>query len=238
MKKLMISLQGMTPRWLKRTLHCLGVHKLVGLLMDKKSTELGFQTAWAKTFKNNRHKVLEYWEQYRYLSDIKAIVQDHDDMNVLDVGCGISTVLHFIKGHRIGIDPLAESYKQIYDYPEGIHIQQADGEYLPFGDGFFDLVFCTNVIDHVTDPYETIGHIARVLKPHGYFVLTVELFEENIKRDAAHPHSLRKDDVMQLIQDRFTIVMEKESPWIGMQRYVDGGRKSTQQELILVLQKQ
>ena len=109
-----------------------------------------------------------------------------------------------------------------------------DGEYLPFDDGFFDLVFCTNVIDHVTDPRDTIGHVVRVLKPNGYFVLTVELFEEQIQRDAAHPHSLRKSDVMQLIQEPFKIVMEKESPWIGMQRYVDGGRKSKQQELILV----
>ena len=50
----------------------------------------------------------------------------------------VKIVLHFLNGKRYGIDPLAESYKNLYKYPEDIHIQKAEGEYIPFLDEFFD----------------------------------------------------------------------------------------------------
>ena len=237
MKQLLIFLQGITPRPVKTLLRRLGISRAISWVMGKKTTELAFQTAWAKTFKNNKPLVLEYWERLRAFDEIKTLVKCHDDMNVLDVGCGISTVLHFVPGNRYGIDPLAESYKQLYDYPEEITIVEAGGEDLPFDDGFFGLVFCTNVLDHVTDPRRTIDSIVRVLEKDGHFVLAVELFEDKPERDAAHPHSLAKADVLELVQDRFDIVFEKVTPWIGLRKYVDGIRTSEQDEVILVLRK-
>ena len=141
MKQLVIFLQGKTPASIKAVLRFVGIYHLISRLMDKRTTELAFQTIWAKEFRKNRQKVLEYWEQYRCLEEIKAIINFREDMNVLDVGCGLSTVLHFVKGRRYGIDPLADSYKQIYDFPEDIRIQKAVGEDIPFADEFFDVVF-------------------------------------------------------------------------------------------------
>ena len=190
MKKLMIFLQGKTPGPVKAILSFLGIHKFISKLMGKQTTELAFQTAWAKKFRENKNKVLEYWEKYRFLEEIKTIVNFHEDTKVLDVGCGISTVLHFVNGKKYGIDPLAESYKELYDYPDDMNIQKAGGEDISFADEYFDVVFSSNVIDHVTDPEKMIGHIVRVLKKSGFFILTVELFEEKAQRDTAHPYSL------------------------------------------------
>ena len=39
-----------------------------------------------------------------------------------------------------------------------------------FPAGEFDLVRMGHVIEHVTDPVATVGHIFRLLKPGGYFV--------------------------------------------------------------------
>jgi hypothetical protein len=82
-----------------------------------------------------------------------------------------------------------------------------------------------------------IDNIVRVLKKNGYFVLTFELFEEQTQRDSAHPHSLNKTDIVKLMDNRFQIIFEKESPWIGLRKYVNGNKNNVNNELIMVLQK-
>lgn len=47
-----------------------------------------------------------------------------------------------------------------------------DGAQLPFADGFFDLVFCTQVLEYVADPHIVIAEIRRVLRPGGFLLLS------------------------------------------------------------------
>ena len=158
-------------------------------------------------------------------------------MKILDVGCGISTVLHFINGDRYGIDPLADEYKKLYSYPEEIIIQKGHGEDIPFLDNYFHIVFCSNVLDHVSDPEKTCDEIYRVLKQDVFFILTIEIFKDKTIRDPAHPHSLTKGDIHSLLKDKFEILLEKESPWIGLRNYINGSRKSRNNELIVITKK-
>ena len=44
---------------------------------------------------------------------------------------------------------------------------------IPFPDGAYDFVFCIEVLEHVPNPYGTLGEIHRVLKPGGRLVLSV-----------------------------------------------------------------
>jgi len=241
MKKMLFTLYTFlldrTPASIKLILKFFRFHRLVPISWDKQAVELSFQAIWVTEFKDKKHEVLEYWERYRYLNEIKTIVKIHEDTKILDVGCGISTVLHFLNGKKYGIDPLAESYKNLYKYPGDIHIQKAESEDIPFMNEFFDIVFCSNVLDHVTDPHKAIDNILRVLKKNGYFVLTVEIFKEQTQRDPAHPHSLTKTDVVNLVGNRFQILFERESPWIGLKHYVNGRRDNANNELIILLQK-
>ncbi len=160
---------------------------------------------------------------------------------VLDVGCGISTVLHFVEGERYGIDPLAEEYKKIYDYPDGIKLVQALSEVIPFEDSYFDVVFCTNVLDHVEDPDKTVAEVLRVLKPGGFFVLTVEVFPKKVTRDPAHPHLFMEKDVRAMVAGRFEKVFDKSSPMMeleekdGKLRLVESPKGT--RELVLLLKK-
>lgn len=43
---------------------------------------------------------------------------------------------------------------------------------LPFADGSFDVVVCTEVIEHTVDPRRAVMEVARVLRPGGTLVLT------------------------------------------------------------------
>lgn len=213
------------------------LYKLAGLILNKEEEGLVFWELFAKKFEQNKQKLLEYWEKYRYFADIQEICKINEDSEVLDVGCGICTILHYVKGKKFGIDPLADELSKIYTYPKDINIRKGFGENIPFPNQHFDVVFCSNALDHTEEPPKTVAEIHRVLKPHGYFVLTIELFQESISRDPAHPHSLGKKDVYSILEGKFDAVFEKESPWIGLRGYFSGSTESHNKELIMVLQK-
>lgn len=233
-RNILKKLGKITPAPIKTILQALRLNQLLEITNNKYDLELSFQRDWAEDFKQNRSKVLEYWRRYRYLDEITRICQITEDTRILDVGCGISSVLHYVKGKKFGIDPLADEYLKIYEYPEGINIKKGFGEEIPFTDEYFDIVFCSNVLDHVTDPKETLNEIYRVLKPNGHFVLTVEIFKERMKRDRTHPHSLTKRDVYSLLVDRFTIIFERESSWISLRRYYYGSITASNKELVII----
>jgi ubiquinone/menaquinone biosynthesis C-methylase UbiE len=177
----------------------------------KVTTELDFQKLYVKQFEANPSMILEDWKTYHDLDKILEICKIQSTTKVLDVGCGISTVLHWIDGERYGIDPLAEEYMKIYSYPEGIRIAKASGEEIPFPNEYFDVVFCSNALDHFSKPERAIDEIHRVLKAGGYFVLAVEFFEGKKPRDFAHPHTFTKEYAYSLLETKFRVVFEKET---------------------------
>lgn len=240
--RLRLALFGLVARLprasiVKRALRRLGVGRFLPSLVDKYYVELAWQHGWAELFRANRPKVLEYWKRYRCFDEVLAICRLDERSTVLDVGCGISTVLHFLPGRRYGIDPLADEYRKIYAYPPELNIQKGFGEQVPFDDAFFDVVFCSNVLDHTSDPGGTVREIRRVLKPGGHFVVTVEIFDAARPRDPSHPHSLTRGDVDALLAGQFETVFERTGPWILMMHYVDGSMRLDGEQLIAVLRK-
>lgn len=192
---------------------------MMPLFWDKYTHELSFQTSWANAYRNDnsrlKNDLLKFWRENRHFEEMTSLYKIDGETKVLDVGCGIATVLNIVKGKKYGIDPLADEYKKIYAYPEEMNIQKGSGENVPFPDSDFDVVFCSNVLDHVTDPRKVIDEIYRVLKPKGHFNLIVELFKEREDRNPAHPHSLIKSDIDLFLKDKFIMLFDKESLWPG-----------------------
>lgn len=205
------------PAPLKVVAKRMRLNRVYDLLLDKYSSELAFQTRWAKAYDGKsdllRKHLAVIWKEHRCLDKIEEICRIRDDSRVLDVGCGIASVLHILKGKKHGIDPLADEYSKIYGYPSDISVQKGFAEKIPFPNDSFDFVFCSNVLDHVTDPSVTVREICRVMKTGGQFILIVEIFRENVKRNPAHPHSLTKGDVDELIGEGFEVICEERRPW-------------------------
>lgn len=153
-----------TPRPFQLFLKRLGFQRALDRIISKSEGELIFQTAWAERFNGNEGRILEFWRKYRCLDEIKKFCRFADTTKVLDVGCGISSVLHFVGGERYGIDPLAGEYLKFYCYPKDVVIKEGAGEAIPFPNHYFDVVFCSNVLDHTEDPRRVVGEILRVLK--------------------------------------------------------------------------
>lgn len=83
---------------------------------------------------------------------------------VVDVGCGERPYADlFGAAHCIGLDRSTDGAA-----PDVL----ADATCLPLASGCADLVFCTQVIEHVTQPARLLAECRRVLKPGGALVLT------------------------------------------------------------------
>jgi SAM-dependent methyltransferase len=87
---------------------------------------------------------------------------------ILDVGCGNAPYGDLLPGwRRIGINIDASDAS-----PEVV----GDGTCLPFRDACADAVLCTQVMEHVRDPFGLVRELARVLKPGGVLVLSGPMY--------------------------------------------------------------
>lgn len=86
-------------------------------------------------------------------------------MHVLEIGGGTGYQANLIASLGVAVDSIdvaspqsAKSY-----FPVRIY----DGRTLPFADGSFDIVFSSNVLEHIPDLQKTLSEIHRVMKVNG-----------------------------------------------------------------------
>ncbi len=104
---------------------------------------------------------------------LKQVVRDNARAahgRMLDVGCGI-------KPHETDFAPFVDKhygldYSPISGYRGNRADVCGDAGYLPFADGSFDTVLCTEVIVDLPDPERTISEFARILAPGGTLITT------------------------------------------------------------------
>ena len=96
---------------------------------------------------------------------------------VLEVGSGAHGLIFFFEAEtRVGVDPLADHYAELFPAWQGRATTiAAGGEKLPFEDASFHVVLCDNVVDHATSPRRILEEIARVLEPGGRLYFTVNV---------------------------------------------------------------
>jgi len=106
---------------------------------------------------------------------------------VLDLGCGEGR--HVISAYieadvqSVGVDlgfaDLQITAKKFVDFSEpennskSFSLAQANGLHLPFADSSFEVVICSEVLEHIDDYQSVLSEIDRVLAPGGCFVASV-----------------------------------------------------------------
>lgn len=128
----------------------------------------------------------------RKFERISAALRDHlPCRSFLDAGCGDGRYLAVLTGRgptqRIAGCDIAEriletaraTAAQAGLTPE---LVRANVESLPFEDGSFDLVLCTQVLEHVVDPQAVLRELARVLEPGGTLLLSTDHSRNTVTR--------------------------------------------------------
>jgi ubiquinone/menaquinone biosynthesis C-methylase UbiE len=114
--------------------------------------------------------------------------------NVLDAGFG-SGVYSLTLGNRaeviVGIDNNNRKVNFIKKQAKfsSVQFEEMDLTYLAFSNSSFDLVLCSDVLEHVQNDELAFSELARVLKPNGMLILTVPLLScgnEKIHRRFRH----------------------------------------------------
>jgi SAM-dependent methyltransferase len=90
---------------------------------------------------------------------------------MMDFGCGLKSYRNLFSNVEkyIGVDIKNEGHSH---EKEDIDVYY-DGHHIPFNDGYFDSVFCSEVIEHVFNLSEILQEINRVMKPGAKILLTV-----------------------------------------------------------------
>jgi 2-polyprenyl-6-hydroxyphenyl methylase/3-demethylubiquinone-9 3-methyltransferase len=121
--------------------------------------------------------------RFRYFRDVlrRRTPPSTDPGRALDVGCGGGFLAEeFARlGYAVtGVDPSEVSLQSARRHAEhaglSIDYRSGWGESLPAPDGVFDVVYCCDVLEHVSDLESVLAETARVLKPAGtYFFDTI-----------------------------------------------------------------
>ncbi len=170
---------------------------LTGLFIVNGTSSLTNSRFFKRKYNNyppfRRHMVL--------VEELKAVLGDNNkDLKVLDVGCGpghllgrLSTTsdITFAELHGTDFKPV-EEVKTLYnafannynknsktkDLPSTLDFQytQSDLEregLVAYNDSYFDVIFCSDVLEHLGNTEFILREIKRCLKPGGVFICSV-----------------------------------------------------------------
>jgi len=110
---------------------------------------------------------------------VKYNLNGQDKLRILDLGCADGHLTAWLRsefeGSEIyGLDSTPKLIAAAKKKYKKIHFEVGDAHKLKYLSNFFDLVLCSEVLEHVVDPVKVCTEIARVLKPDGYIFMELD----------------------------------------------------------------
>ncbi len=168
--------------------------------------------AYEGIYKNSKTKLAyEIKDKVLIFNSLKCYLGKVKEKKVLDIGFGTGDILLSLA--RDGADcfgveivqPPIENLKNFSPY--NFHLSKREGDYLPFKNGFFDIVICSHVLEHLKDDKKELGEISRVLKKNGLVVLGVP--GEGIGHHFLHYREYTVDNLLKIIESWQIIILKK-----------------------------
>ena len=163
---------------------------------------------------------------------LQGVDNGRKGLKILDAGCGNGEFSEFIKNMGfdvVGIDISVSAVEKAKTRNPGIDFRVHSVEdLLPFNDGEFDVIWSTEVLEHVFDVHACLCQFNRILKPEGQLILTVPYhgfiknmaialfgFERHYNPDISHIRFFTKDSIDKcLVRAGFSPIF-----WKGIGRY-------------------
>jgi len=125
-----------------------------------------------ETYYAKNTSMLKWIHDWRFKS-IKNLIGDVSDKIILDAGSGEGYFLSQIKAkEKFGIEMSEKRVKKSLKKHPKLNVQVGDVKKLPFDDGVFDVIICSEVLEHVDRYEEALIEFKRCLKPSGMLVMS------------------------------------------------------------------
>ena len=137
--------------------------------------------------------------------EITRVVHRHADLligkDLLEIGSGTGAQLQILAAvchSAVGI----ETAESAYTAHRRTEILEYDGLHIPFPDSSFDLVFSSNVIEHIADQAAIHAEMRRVLRPGGAALHIVPTAAWRLWTSLAHYPALPRNLLTRLTRSR------------------------------------
>jgi len=106
------------------------------------------------------------------LEAVLKILSDSPRAKLLDAGCGDGDYAKSLKD--LGFDVTAGDIdSKRFKYSGSVNFQCIDiTKKLPFADNSFDYCLFLEIVEHLTNPYQVLAELHRVIKPQGFLILS------------------------------------------------------------------
>ena len=145
--------------------------------------------------------------------------------SILDAGFGFGVLLSILSRYTDKAQGIEISGKQVKRTKElfkecgigNVKLDRGDVRKMKFKDGSFDVIFCTDMLEHIRDPEVALKEIRRVLKPKGILIVSVPTenllykFGRLIGRfDKSTKHYHGADHIHSKVSELFTVTEVKD----------------------------
>lgn len=122
---------------------------------------------------------------FRFLCNLLENELKGGPKKVLDFGCGEGEFIEYANKANIICDG-ADTFSGMYSVWEDMAINRLTksnsiykiiGGRIPIKDNTYDIVVSNQVIEHISNPLESLAEISRILKPGGKFIALFPVFE-------------------------------------------------------------
>ena len=174
----------------------------------------------------NRYTYLEYyvsegpsyfWFKSHYIYAFNALIRGgafhSSNLKAIDIGSGEGFFANYL--HKEKLDFLILNDYDLPPLKRAIKIHNdlgcaSDICNLPYASGSFNLVCALDVIEHIKDDKKALDEIYRVLKPGGYFLITVPAFNflwgEHDEFNGHYRRYSKKEITEKMVQSCFKVV--------------------------------
>jgi ubiquinone/menaquinone biosynthesis C-methylase UbiE len=135
----------------------------------------------------NYNEISQVYDDVRQ-ADIELInnflqeIENGKETRVLDIGCGTGTYADLLQkvtqSEVYGVEPSEGMLGKAKEKESKVVFQQGNAQELPFEDKFFDFVYMTDVIHHVSEIGEMLAEINRVLKEEGKVCIVTQSHQQ------------------------------------------------------------
>ena len=168
----------------------------------------GSKLEWIKYFS----KDIKYAFFGRRREVINRFIKESRKLKLaLDIGCGSGVYSLDLarKGYKVYSIDIASLYvrqtiKLARNNGKRIQGIVASAEYLPFQDETFDMVLCTEVLEHLVSPLSALKELKRVCKVNGKIIITIPSslsLTELYRRDREHLHRFLPLPFIEFLKD-------------------------------------